>query len=429
MRGIKSLFLILVLVISLIFSIIPVSANSEEVKLNVCWENPNFLTDDQLKELEKLIKQNFEEAGVEVTFSKSPPPCNPDGARKVSVKFVRDGAMRTGDRTCQVDISRSERKGATSGQIVRGIADTTAHEIAEIYLEDLAPDPNNPYKMEGYFNWTDAQDLNLTFSEENKKLLRKFIKEDNITYKKELDEVAHIILPPTYKEEPVEVVSVVSPKTYAVYDKNFSIHIYAEPMTEPLINAKVEFNELIKLTDDEGKAEFMTPIVEEPTKYSLSASYPRLEIEGVEIMVYPLDQPTEDLFEEIESYVETKYNPNIDEIPWVVKSSINNENINAHITLEDNTVLTIGVQTNEEGVAEKVKKGEISNPTMNVYTNENTVYSIMNSQNPVNTVQEALSDDKITYKGVGLMDKVKLSIVSAGLGLYSVYTYITELIG
>ena len=173
-------FLILAVIVSMILPIVSVSANSgESVNLNVCWENPDFLTKEQLKKLEELIKQNFEEAGVDVTFSKAPPPCNPDGPGEVGVTFVRDGAHRTGDRTSQVDISRSERPGATADQVVRGIADTTAHEIAEIYLEDLAADPDNPYKMEGYFNWSDAQNPNLTFSEENKKLLRKFIKEDN----------------------------------------------------------------------------------------------------------------------------------------------------------------------------------------------------------------------------------------------------------
>ncbi|MDY6965211.1 MAG: hypothetical protein SVM80_04475 [Halobacteriota archaeon] len=407
----------------MVLSIAPVSVSANDsISLNVCWETPDFLTEEQLKKLEELIKENFDEAGVDVTFSKAPPPCNPDGPGEVGVTFVRNGAQRTGDRTSQVDISRSERPGATANQVVRGIADTTAHEIAEIYLEDLAPDPNNAYKMEGYFNWTDAQNPNLTFSEENKKLLRKFIKEDNITYKKDLDEVAHIVPP----ESPV------------IGDTDFAVLVMAEPMTVPLGGAEVEFDGVSKYTDDEGMVQFQAPLVEEDTKYTLSAQYFGLLIDSIEFIVHPetMEEVTEEveefaesgLFEELKGYVETSYNPNLGKVPWFVKSVIGNERINAQITLNEGGVLTIGAQTKDAAVV-KFQEGEISKPSMKIYTTEGTINSIINSGDPIGRTQEALAAEEITYEGVRIGSRLKLGIATLGVRAYGFYGYISGLIG
>ena len=120
-----------------------------------------------------------------------------------------------------------------------------------------------------------------------------------------------------------------------------------------------------------------------------------------------------DLFEEIEPLVEV-YNQNVEDIP-VIKSFIGEERVHAEISLNDGTVLTIGITTDKDAKVIGFEKGEISDPTIKANTTENTVRTIMNSGDPVSAFQDALNSGTITYEGVGLGNKIKVGVMKAAL--------------
>jgi hypothetical protein len=120
-----------------------------------------------------------------------------------------------------------------------------------------------------------------------------------------------------------------------------------------------------------------------------------------------------DLFEDAESQVDT-YNQNIENIP-VITSFIGEERIRCKISLNDGTELIIGITTDEDAKITSFEKGEISDPTINASTNENTVRTIMNSDDPVSAFQDALDSGAITFEGVGLGDKIKVGVMKVVL--------------
>ena len=120
-----------------------------------------------------------------------------------------------------------------------------------------------------------------------------------------------------------------------------------------------------------------------------------------------------DLFEDLKQQVDL-YNQNVDGIPFV-KSFIGEERIRCEISLNDGTELIIGITTDEDAKITSFEKGEISDPTINASTNENTVRTIMNSDDPVSAFQDALDSGAITFEGVGLGDKIKVGVMKVVL--------------
>ena len=120
-----------------------------------------------------------------------------------------------------------------------------------------------------------------------------------------------------------------------------------------------------------------------------------------------------DLFEDAKSLVDI-YNQNIENIP-VITSFIGEERIRCEISLNDGTELIIGITTDEDAKITSFEKGEISDPTINASTNENTVRTIMNSDDPVSAFQDALNSGAIAFEGVGLGDKIKVGVLKVAL--------------
>lgn len=354
---------------------------AQEVRLDVYFENPEFLTDEQLKGIKSSLGRNFDDAGVFLWIHEKGK--NKYAPGEVGVKFVRDSSHRTGNRTCQVDISRSERPNATAEQIIHDIEKTTAHEIVEIYLEDYDDDPAHAYKMEGYFNWNDAQSQNLTFSKENKVRLRIYIRNDNTSYKPEQDEVAHIV----------------PPKIHPTSNTKFAVYVMAEPMTVPLAGARVTFNGVTKLTNVRGQAEFMAPFVDQPTSYTVTAYHPDLAIKDIELIVYPPPVSAK-----VQHIVDI-YNENLEYIPGIIKSVLGTETIEAHITFKDGSTRVVGLKT-EGGLITEVSGEPYPDSTMALHISEETVERIGASEDRIGALLDAWGTD-IRWKGLTFGEKLK----------------------
>jgi len=87
-----------------------------------------------------------------------------------------------------------------------------------------------------------------------------------------------------------------------------------------------------------------------------------------------------------------------------------NQRINIHITLEDESQFIIGLIT-EDKVVTKLQAGAVEDPTLKIYTDKKTIAEIQTSQNPGLVLKEAFDDGRITYKAVGLFNKLKFKTI------------------
>jgi hypothetical protein len=124
----------------------------------------------------------------------------------------------------------------------------------------------------------------------------------------------------------------------------------------------------------------------------------------------------EDVFDRLNGLIEE--NNDFSNVPFV-KELFGNERINCYISL-DGDVCEIGIITKDARVVE-FKESRISDPTMNIYTSERAIRSIVGSKDPLAAFQKALSRREITYEGIGIIKKAKLFAVSVGLKVYNLF--------
>ena len=113
----------------------------------------------------------------------------------------------------------------------------------------------------------------------------------------------------------------------------------------------------------------------------------------------------------VEVYLERVYeSQSFKIIAGIVKWTFGNEKINIYITLENGSVLKFCADV-QDAVAE-LKEGELPNQTINIYANEGTLRSIMESDDPFTALQVALIDGDIKYEGVGIANAAKLALTN-----------------
>ena len=125
------------------------------------------------------------------------------------------------------------------------------------------------------------------------------------------------------------------------------------------------------------------------------------------------------LFNDMKPLVEV-YNENVGKVP-LVTSLIGEERINGSISLNDGSVLSLAIMTDEDAKITSFQEGEISDPTINAYSDENTVRSIINSGDPVATFQNALDTGTIQIEAVGMGGKIKIGLAKVALKIASFF--------
>jgi len=106
------------------------------------------------------------------------------------------------------------------------------------------------------------------------------------------------------------------------------------------------------------------------------------------------------------------------DLPRFAKGLFGNAKINLYITLEDGTTENYGIVT-QNGVVTSLADEELNNPSLNVYTTESIVRNLIQSDNAVASLQEALNSGGITYRAVGLINKIRFGFVSMVLKLFN----------
>ncbi|MBO8174509.1 MAG: hypothetical protein H0Z18_04560 [Thermococcus sp.] len=133
------------------------------------------------------------------------------------------------------------------------------------------------------------------------------------------------------------------------------------------------------------------------------------------------------LFDLLKKYIPV-YNENADKLPEFIKRIVGNERINLEITLENGSVLNIGVITKNGRVTE-FSKGKISEPTMRAWTSEDVARRIIDSEDPVTTGINALKMGDIKYSGVGFKHSLRVFAVKMVIKVYRVVEVIGDLFG
>jgi hypothetical protein len=128
----------------------------------------------------------------------------------------------------------------------------------------------------------------------------------------------------------------------------------------------------------------------------------------------------EALFEELKPMVEV-YNQNVEKIP-MLQTFIGAERIRAEIALNGGSALIIGITTDNDAKVTDLVLGEVTNPTIKAYTDENTVRSILASSDPVTAFENALETGAIRFEGVGFENKLRIGIMKLGLKILGFFT-------
>ncbi len=89
---------------------------------------------------------------------------------------------------------------------------------------------------------------------------------------------------------------------------------------------------------------------------------------------------------------------------------LSDEKMNWYITREDGSTLKVGVVI-QNGQLVDFRKGELRDPTINVYTDEGTVKDLLESKDP-EMLKNCIKNGKIKIEGVGWMNGLRIGVMS-----------------
>ena len=120
----------------------------------------------------------------------------------------------------------------------------------------------------------------------------------------------------------------------------------------------------------------------------------------------------DDLFNDPESG-KNKYNANIDNVPKAIKNLVGNETILVYVVGETETRhITLKMK---DAMIESYSFEEDETATLVVYAKEDAVNSILDSNEKIAGLKQALKNKDITYQSRGLFKKVKFGFARFAL--------------
>jgi len=93
-------------------------------------------------------------------------------------------------------------------------------------------------------------------------------------------------------------------------------------------------------------------------------------------------------------------------LPGPLGTLFANERINLYLNMNNETEITFGLVT-ENKIVKSFQMMEVDDPTVNVYTSEETVQRIITATNPLGELKDALKNKEITYQAIGFTKKIK----------------------
>lgn len=99
------------------------------------------------------------------------------------------------------------------------------------------------------------------------------------------------------------------------------------------------------------------------------------------------------------------------DIPGSLGAIFGDQRINLHLTTNEDEVVTIAIVTEQKKVKSLIL-AEVKNPTLEIFTSEAVIEDILQAEKPLRVVKDNIDEKKITYKAVGLGNKIKLAFIS-----------------
>ena len=124
------------------------------------------------------------------------------------------------------------------------------------------------------------------------------------------------------------------------------------------------------------------------------------------ILLVPLAlaQDLSEIVQEIDSEIQGN------EIPSPIDKIFGDERINIHIDTGDETIVLALIT--QDAKVEGLSQHEVEDPSLNAYTTEKTIVTIMESNDPLASLTYALDNKDITYEAVGVVNKFKFFFVN-----------------
>jgi hypothetical protein len=109
------------------------------------------------------------------------------------------------------------------------------------------------------------------------------------------------------------------------------------------------------------------------------------------------------------------YNKQSDEVPSFVGDIVGGERVNFRLeTVEDNR--TVGVSFEGVKISEINEEG-FEDPTLKVWTDNETVSSVLESEDKYETLQQKLDENEIQYKATTVGSSIKVTIFETLRGI------------
>ena len=94
-----------------------------------------------------------------------------------------------------------------------------------------------------------------------------------------------------------------------------------------------------------------------------------------------------------------------------------NQKLNINIQ-DDSKTLILGIETENNKIKSFIKQ-ELTEPTLNIYTDLETLNKIVTTEDPKQTLLDSISEKKITYEAVGIVNKLKFGLINLGLIIFT----------
>lgn len=107
--------------------------------------------------------------------------------------------------------------------------------------------------------------------------------------------------------------------------------------------------------------------------------------------------------------IKNDYNNNLQNIPGFLKSLFGNEIIDLKITRTDGTVEQLSMVT-KKGVIQNLTKDRLERYTLELNVSEDTINEIMESEDQITSIKDALDSEAIKYRSLAFGTRMKIGI-------------------
>lgn len=117
--------------------------------------------------------------------------------------------------------------------------------------------------------------------------------------------------------------------------------------------------------------------------------------------------------------IKEQFNLNLDQVPRFVKSMFGNERMNIFINTGEGE-REFYVVTKKGSILE-LKEGSLDDPSLDMWSDQETIDRISESENPTTELRSALKSKEIRYETHAVPTKIRMGLARFSFGVYSFF--------